>query len=323
MIKVLGRDKKVQQGRTDAGFFSSAKALTLPVGPALEPRGVRGYPIDMRAKAQTPAWPLDSKHRLDGDYVRLIQYGLGCWERFVAGEGDRWLDVAVLVGRYLLDKQEPDGAWLNQWSLRHTFFLDAPWKCAMAQGEGASLLVRLYLEIGDSAFANAALKALKPLYCPTSEGGVCVQLNGTPWPEEFPANPPALVLNGAIFSWWGLRDVAIGLDDDRAAGAFEQGVSSLAANLYRFDTGSWSLYCLRSFPVAPVASSFYHALHIAQLQAMNSFVPREEFVRTRQRWTTYLDSPRHRWDALARKIAFRMLVPRSPLVAQRLPWARG
>lgn len=314
---------KFQRGRTDAGFFSSAKALTLPVGPALDPSGIRGYPIDMRVKASAPRWPPEWQDRLDHHYVVLVQYGLGCWERFVAGEGEKWLDVAVSVGEHLLHKQQEDGAWLNQWPLRHTFFLDAPWKCAMAQGEGASLLVRLHLQTGESAFADAARRALEPLYHPSSAGGVSARLDGAPWPEEFPTDPPALVLNGAIFSWWGMRDVAVGLQDERAARAFDEGVNSLAANLHRFDTGSWSLYCLRSFPVAPIASSFYHALHIAQLEAMNSLAPRAEFHRTRQRWIRYFESSPLRWRALARKIAFRLVVPRNPVLAARLPWAHG
>jgi heparosan-N-sulfate-glucuronate 5-epimerase len=303
-----------------AGFFSSAKRLTLPLGPALDSERVRGYPIDMRAKAHTAEWPPHFDTALEGHFVPLIQFGLGCFERFLAGEGEIWLQTALAVGRFLIASQEPDGSWLNRRPFRHTFLMPPRWRCGMAQGEAASLLVRLYLEVGDPALAESAHQALKPLFRPPAEGGVCARLDGAPWPEEYPTNPPSMVLNGAIFAWWGVRDVAVGLADTDAARAFREGVDGLAANLARFDTGSWSLYCLHRYPVAPVASSFYHVLHITQLEAMHALAPRAAFSDTRERWIAYLDSPWLRSRALSRKILFRLVVPRNRLLA-RAPWA--
>jgi hypothetical protein len=306
--------------KTTAGFFSSARTLTLPLGRALDPQGVVGYPIDLTIKAQAPRWP--PRFKANASYVALAQYGLGCYERFLAGDGSAWLQAALSVGRYLVDKQEPDGSWLNQLSFPHTFPLVAPWRCGMAQGEGASLLVRLYQEVGEPAFAAAAQKALAPLYTSRERGGVCARLHGAPWPEEYPTDPPSFVLNGAMFAWWGMRDVAVGLGDDAAARAFQDGADTLAANLHRFDTGSWSLYCLARFPVAPIASSFYHVLHITQLEAMHALAPRPEFELTRQRWLGYLDSRWLRSQAMARKVLYRLIVPRNRFMANRLPWAR-
>jgi heparosan-N-sulfate-glucuronate 5-epimerase len=294
-----------------AGFFSSAKRLILPLGPAMDPHAVRGYPIDFRVKAQSRRWPPDGIKSPSDRYVPLVQYGLGCYERFLAGEGQAWLGAAVRVGRYLLAHQEPDGSWLNQLSFTHTFPLQAPWRCAMAQGEAASLLVRLHLETGDPAFAHAAGNGLRPLSRSREHQGVSAELNGNRWPEEYPTDPPSFVLNGAIFSWWGMRDVGLGLDDDAANHAFSQGVETLAKNLHRFDTGYWSLYCLYPHPVTPVASSFYHVLHITQLDAMHALAPRPEFEDTRDRWSAYRNSRTLRCHAFSRKALFRLVVPRS------------
>src|ERR1019366_5938841 len=249
---------------SDAGLFSSASRMVLPLGRASDPQGVRGYPIDFRVKAQSANWPPIDADSLADDFVGLAQYGLGCYERWIAGEGEIWLDSAHAVGRFLLQTQEPDGSWLNMRSFGHTFPLQAPWRCGMAQGEAASLLVRLYLQGHEQTFADAARLALAPLERPREQAGTCAWLQGARWPEEYPTKPPSFVLNGAIFAWWGMRDVGIGLGDPNATAAFETGVDTLAANLHRFDTGWWSLYSLYPHPVKPIASSFYHALHITQ-----------------------------------------------------------
>jgi heparosan-N-sulfate-glucuronate 5-epimerase len=309
------------KGSSTAGFFSSSKRLALTVGPAVDVNAVGGYPIDMRVKAKVAEWPPDWAPSLDGHYVSLIQYGLGCYERFLAGDGEVWLETALAAGRHLVAKQETDGSWLNSFSVPHTFSLKAPWRCGMAQGEAASLLVRLSLTTGEEVFAQTARAALAPLSRSSANGGVSASLEGAPWPEEFPTQPSSFVLNGAMFAWWGLRDVAVGLGDAAARDAFEAGVDALAANLWRFDTGTWSLYCLYPHPVRPVASSFYHALHIEQLKAMDILAPRPEFSVMETRWERYLQSRRLRWLAFSRKALFRLMVPRNRLLANRLPWS--
>lgn len=295
--------------------------MSLPLGSASDPGRVHGYPIDFRVKAQTARWPPSIGNPAD-DYVSVSQYGLGSYERWIAGEGDVWLESALTVGRYLLRTQETDGSWLNQLSFNHTFPLRAPWRCGMAQGEAASLLVRLHLETGEPAFAEAAGRALRPLSRPRDQAGACAWLHGARWPEEYPTDPPSFVLNGAIFAWWGMRDVGIGLGDVAAAADFESGVDTLAANLHRFDTGRWSTYSLYPHPLKPVASSFYHALHITQLEAMQRLSPRPEIEAVRQRWAAYLESAAHRRRALAEKVLFRLVVPRNRFLGHRLPWAR-
>ena len=308
---------------SDAGFFSSATRLVLPRGPAVDPSGVRGYPIDMRIKAQSPRWPPDGMSSPADEYVPVAQFGLGCYERYLAGDGEVWLATARQVCEFLVSHQEPDGSWLNLAPFLHTHPLRAPWPCGMAHGQAASLLVRLHLETGEERYARAARKGLEPLGRPRAQGGVCASLDGAPWPEEYPTDPPSFVLNGAIFAWWGLRDVGIGLGDSDASRAFEAGVDGLAANLHRFDTGSWSLYSLYPHPVSPIASSFYHALHISQLEVMHELSPRPELLVTATRWAAYFQSAALRRQALARKVLFRLVVPRNRLLGNRLPWTRG
>ena len=313
--------------RNSAGFFSSAKSFSLPVGPRIDPDGVDGYYIDMRIKAETPHLPAKfapgADHRL---YVDVAQWGLGALERHLAGEGEVWLAAARGVGDALVGEQIPDGprrgGWAHPFRYPHSLPLPPGWMSAMAQGEGASLLVRLHKLTGDERYAETARAAMAPMRVPSREGGVQGVLGGAPFPEEYPTDPPSLVLNGAMFALWGIRDTAVALGDDALAAEFEAGVDTLAANIHRWDTGYWSRYDLFPHPVLNPASSFYHALHVSQLDAMQLLSPRPELAAARERFAAYAASPWANRRAFARKALYRLMVPRNQVFAHRLPWTR-
>jgi hypothetical protein len=121
-----------------------------------------------------------------------------------------------------------------------------------------------------------------------------------------------------MFALWGMRDVAVGLGDSDAAERFRVGVDSLAANLHRYDAGYWSYYSLFPHRIRNPASSFYHALHVSQLEAMQMLAPRPVFEETRTRWQRYAQSRISASRAFLTKVTFRLLVPRSPRPASRL-----
>ncbi|HWY17287.1 MAG TPA: D-glucuronyl C5-epimerase family protein [Solirubrobacteraceae bacterium] len=313
--------------RDSPGFLSSARSFTLPLGELIDPDGVRGYPIDMRVKAAAPSWPPASLQPLESQlHVDVIQWALGCHERYLAGEGDRWLAGAVACAEHLLSIQERSGprqgGWTHDFPYPHSLPLPAPWLSAMAQGQGASLLVRLHAHTGQQRFGESAVLALRPFGTPAARGGVQALLGERPFPEEYPTQPPSYVLNGAIFALWGLRDVAIALGEKDARRDFADGAKTLALELHRWDTGRWSLYDLFPHPIPNPASSFYHALHISQLAAMAMFAPHPEIDRVRSRFERYAASVRLRRLAFAHKCAYRLLVPRNRLFAHRLPWTR-
>jgi heparosan-N-sulfate-glucuronate 5-epimerase len=307
--------------RSDAGFWSSARSFFLPVGQNIDPGAVRGYPIDMRVKAISPQGSPPEFWGPGALHVANTQYALGCYERWLHGEGEEWLHASLATARRLIALQSPDGSWHHRQALGHTFPLPPSWASGITQGQGASLLVRLHLQTGEGEFAEAAERALAPLRTPQADGGLRGELGGLPWPEEYPTWPQSHVLNGAIFALWGSRDAAVGLGSAEAERDFEEGIDALAANLHRYDTGSWSLYSLFPHPILNRASSFYHDLHVNQLTAMRALAPRPEFEATRERWAAYSASRYSRITSFAWKAAFRVIVPRDPRAARALPWS--
>jgi hypothetical protein len=291
-------------------FFSSS--FGQPIGTQLE---AGGYHIDMRVKAQRPDWPAAWPWQPgEQSWIALSQLGLGAHERWIGGEGKKWLEVAGGVGQMLCDNQVEggvrDGGWEHRFDLPHTYELRAPWVSAMAQGEAASLLVRLHKASGEERYADAARRALRLLEVPTEEGGTSSPLDGRPFPQEYPTSPPSFVLNGAMFAMWGWHDVALALDDSDARGAFERAVDALALNIERWDNGWWSLYDLYPHRFRNPASFAYHELHIAQLEAMHRIAPRPQLREAADRFESYASSQVNRGRAFTAKAAFRVLVPR-------------
>jgi hypothetical protein len=305
------------------GRFSSEKAFAPAIGD-FDPSGpVRGYYIDFRGKAPEAQWPpawLSAPERQL--HVGTAQYGLGAYERHLAGDGDQWLAAATGAGEHLLATMRPDGGLEHGFAYPHTYRIQPPWLSAMAQGEAASLLVRLHLATGEARYADGARRALAITEVPAAEGGVLSEVDGRPYLEEYPTSPASHVLNGAIFAVWGVFDVGRGLGDEAAAQRFLTLADAIADTVHRFDTGFWSTYDLFPHPVRNVASAAYHLLHVTQLRALHRLHPRPELERHAERFDAYRSADRHRRRALAEKIAFRLAVPRNRHLAHRLPWSK-
>jgi heparosan-N-sulfate-glucuronate 5-epimerase len=289
--------------------------FSLPAGQHVSSGAVRGYYLDFTSKADNPtsppSWELPAMP---------IQWGLGCYEHYLGGAGEEWLARALSVCDHLVRDQETggrhDGGWLHRTPLPHTYHLPAPWLSALPQGQGASLLVRLFTETGDERFADAASRALRPMRQPVAAGGLLASLDGGGFPEEYPTEPPSFVLNGALFAWWGVYDVALALGDAAWMKAFDQAIDDLARSLHRWDLGYWSRYDLFPHSVVNVATLAYHVLHIAQLRATHALAPRPQLEEVAQRFERYAGSRTKSAHALARKVGFRVAVPRGRMVAE-------
>jgi hypothetical protein len=305
------------------GAFSSESAFSPSVGD-FDPDGpVRGYYIDFRDKAPAPEWPPPGiapvPERL---HVVSAQWALGAHERFLSGEGDEWLAGAVAAGEHLLEIQGGDGGWVHHFAYPHTYRISPPWLSAMAQGEAASLLVRLHLATGEERFAEGARRALALTERRSEDGGTLSDIDGRPFLEEYPTEPVSHVLNGAIFAAWGVYDVGRGLGDEAATARFGELADALADTVDRFDTGFWSTYDLYPHPVPNVASGAYHLLHVNQLRALHRLHPRPELAAAADRFDGYRADTLKRRRALAMKVLFRLAVPRNKYLAHRLPWSR-
>ena len=311
-------------GGTD--LLSSEASFSPPIGGHwTADENLGGYYIDFTLKTDHPSWPpswfAPRERQL---HVATAQWGFGCLERHLSGEGEAWLEAALGAGRHLLETQHHDGpqagGWLHLSDMPHTFRIKAPWISAIAQGEAASFLARLHRQTGDDAFAAGARAALRPMEVPVSDGGTLATLDGGPFVEEYPTTPASYVLNGALFAVWGYHDVGLALHDSGVSRRFGELTAVLERSLHRYDAGYWSRYDLYPHLIQNVASPAYHLLHIKQLQVMERLTGIAAFGRMADRFERYRASAACRRRAFAEKAAFRVAIPRNRRLAHRLPW---
>jgi hypothetical protein len=185
--------------------------------------------------------------------------------------------------------------------------LIGPWYSGLAQGQGISVLVRAYKETKLDKYKNAAFQAFEVFKAPTNAGGVNYNdKSGLNWIEEYIVHPPTHILNGFMWSLWGVYDYAIQFEDDEALNLFNNYKKTIIKKLESYDTGYWSLYEHSGTRFKMIASSFYHKLHIVQLRVMYLLTSENNFIVMADRWADYFTNPFNRKRALIQKAIFKV-----------------
>ncbi|MEA2431500.1 MAG: hypothetical protein QOI19_1973 [Thermoleophilaceae bacterium] len=273
-----------------------------PIGPEFDDRSVRGYYIDFRAKTTAPTAADPSALPA----IQLIQLALGWWERDVAGDQgarERFLALCQAIEQ----RGEPSADGLR-WPMRvevPKYGLAPGWSSALAQGQAASVFVRAHLATGEDRYAALARRAVGP-FLAGEEADLVAHTAAGPILEEAPSRPPSHVLNGWMSALWGLWDVQLGLEDERARAAFVTGVDCLREMLPAYDTGWWTLYGLYPHALADLAKPIYHRFHVTQLEVYYRLTGEPGFKETAARWAAYDRLP-NRLLALGQKGAFSLL----------------
>ena len=248
---------------------------------------VNGYYSDLRHKVTGAALidengvPYNETNK--GNYVyfaiTIFQYGLGAYDLYLETKNEEYKKKMFSVVDWAVSNQKTDGSWSAfDWSTPM-----APYS-SMAQSEGASLLCRAYKETGNESYLNAAKKAINFMLKPVEEGGTAYYRGEQITLEE--ASDELTILNGMMFSIWGVYDVCLLCEDKQLQSALHITVDTLAKQLYKYDRGYWSNYDLDG----NIASPFYHELHLEQLKVMANLFEKKEFSDTLIRWTGYQKS---------------------------------
>lgn len=223
--------------------------------------------------------------------ITVFQYGLGAYDLYLLEKKAIFLHKFKLMAVWALDNQEENGGW-------NTFFFihpEAPYS-AMAQGEGASLLIRAYNEIGEEKYLLAAKKAIDFMLISIDDGGTTLYEEKEVIFQECTHLPT--ILNGWIFALFGLYDYVLISNDSKAKEVLDRTVLSLQSRLVEFDNGYWSMYDTEGM----ITSFFYHSLHIAQLNVLYDLFEIETYKEYSDRWVGYQDNWFNRKRAFAIKV---------------------
>lgn len=203
-------------------------------------------------------------------------------------------EIITAVATWLVNNQDSKGGWPSFFD--HMFYkgrtevMQSGWYSAMAQGLALSFLVRVYNLTGNNIYLRTAKKALEIFDVTVEEGGVLNFYNQLPIYEEYPTKPGSHVLNGFIFSLFGLYDFGNYFDDDKSNSLFYKGINTLENILPLYDMGNRSAYDLthitcKTYP--NIARWAYHNTHVLQLKALSLINGSKVIKEFYERWRLY------------------------------------
>lgn len=259
------------------------------IGAFFDKNELRGYYNDMREKVKKAPEFVDSNEmpsiltKENKKFlfpVGIFQYGFGLLDLYYETQENAYLAKFLKCAEWALQNQLSNGAWDN-----FSFYYPNNPYGAMAQGQGASLLLRAYRINNDEHYLDASRKAIDFMLKDKDQGGCTSYENGMVVLLEYPHRKA--VLNGWIFALWGLYDYCLVTHDSYYQSLLNKTCYSLNKMINLFVKSYWSVYDLEG----RLASPFYHNLHIAQLQAMYELIGDKLFHEIAIKWKRQQNNP--------------------------------
>lgn len=231
--------------------------------------------------------------------ITIAQFGLFQLQEHARTGDEEHLGIAKNNARWLLDNAGQGAhaarVWVHPYDLPF-YGPKAPWISGMAQAQAISLLLRMKEFLTDERLEEVIHGAVKVFEHTVADGGVLAYFpDGGVCFEEYPTDPPSMVLNGHMFAMLGLFEYAEFYRDAAVRERFRLAVEGLRQNLQLYDTGFWNLYDLH--PSKRLASAMYIKVHAQLLNILADAAGELYFRQTAERWLNYLDrfSCRARW----------------------------
>lgn len=236
------------------------------LGKLFRPDELAGYYNDLTEKVTKDAETLEKQclppsYTDDGKPIvfatTILQYGLGSYDLVLQTNDEKYIAQFKRCVDWAVENQDENGGWdISAFAGKNSIY------GAMAQGEGASLLLRANQYYNDEKYFLAAKKAIDLMLTPLEEGGTSKYEKDEIFLMEFMDLP--CVLNGWIFAFFGLYDLTLICEEDKYKQTLQLTLDTLKIHLSDFDLGYWSKYDMGKM----ITSPFYHKLHIAQLKAL-------------------------------------------------------
>ena len=228
--------------------------------------------------------------------INIIQYALAHYHLWLDGVSEshdkymtcaRWLEenaVPYAGGRFL--------AWPYPFPLKW-YGVPPGWISGMAQCQAVSVLARAYQSSGSEKTEQVLHGAINCLRYDTNEGGVIARMpDRGPFIEEVCHYPYLHILNGFLYSIFGLYEYLQLFRDEELAELLSACVTCVERSLPDYDTGWWSRYStgMRWH----LAKPSYHWTHVHQLRGLAGLFGNSVFNEYADRWERYAEKALNR-----------------------------
>lgn len=240
--------------------------------------------------------------------IAIFQYGLGCYDLYLSDRSQtEMLERVRKIADWALEHQRENGSWDCMSPIGHTRYSVS----SMGQGEGASLLARAYVSGMEEKYLDGMTAALDFMLVDMQSGGTSAYEGDRLYLEEYPQIPRRSVLNGWIFSLFGLYDGML-LKPGSYTVPFEKSIGTLCETLPLYDNGYWSLYDLDG----TMASPAYHDVHITLLKALGDLTGTGKCAEYAGVFKGYQSKRMNRYRAISKKLYQKMTEHTESVVLQ-------
>lgn len=275
--------KAYRVGEIGGGYYNDLTGK-ISKGTLLDKRGI---PLTIIGNGEKVYFP-----------IAIFQYGLGCYDLYMLKNDEKAFKDFINIVKWAFDHINDDGSW-------KCFDLLGSEKysvSSMCQGEGASLLYRGYWQTNCEKYRFAAEKAIDFMLMDYDLGGTAIYEGNDMYLEEFPQKNRKTVLNGWIFSLFGLYDASL-VAPEKYSLKFKHAIDTLKNELYLYDNGYWSWYDLEH----KITSPAYHKLHIAQLKILYTLTNEIIFFEMAKKFEGYINKKTNIVKAVLIKIYQKLL----------------
>ena len=227
--------------------------------------------------------------------IAVFQYGLGLYDLYLLKKDDKYIEKFMNIADWSLDQQQKKGMWDCMGKLKDSCHKT---QSAMCQSEGASVLLRAYCITNNIKYYDAAKKAIDFMLKDIKDGGTCLYDNENVIFQEYVSEYNLSVMNGWIFSIFGLFDFTLINKEKKYKMILNKTITSLCKCLPHYDRTFWTNYDL----VGTIASPAYHDLHIRQLQLLYKMFGKNDFAVYAKKWEKYQKSKLNIYRAMLVKL---------------------
>ena len=199
-------------------------------------------------------------------------------------KNNEYADKFLKIVNWAVKEQRKDGMWECMKNIADSKHES---QSSMCQSEGASVLLRAYVLTKEKKYYNAAKKSIDFMIRDIQSGGTCYYFEKNfPVFQEYVSKDNLSVLNGWIFSVFGLYDFTLVNSDAKYKKILNDTVMAMSKSLHRYDRKFWSDYDQKG----TIASPAYNDLHVRQLKLMYEIFGNIEFLNYANKWGKYQHS---------------------------------
>lgn len=212
--------------------------------------------------------------------ITIFQYGLGLYDLYLETNDKTFFDKFINIANWAVDKIKNNGMWDCMGMLHDQAHQT---QSSMCQSEGISVLLRAYIETKNDIYFEKAKSALDFMLKDINDGGTTQHIEEGVIFQEYVSKYNLSVLNGWIFSIFGLYDYCLISKDVQYVEILNKTIETLCSSLKKYDRKYWSNYDLKG----TIASPAYHDLHIMQLELLYDLFKKDEFKLYANKWKYY------------------------------------